>query len=61
MIELIVTLAIVGLIVWAVITFIPMPDAFKKAIIVIAIICVVVFVLKAFGIWGGHDIPVPKL
>ncbi len=61
MIELIVTLAIVGLIVWAVVTYIPMPVAFRNAIIIVAVVCVVVFVLRAFGLWGGSDIPVPNL
>ena len=63
MISLLVTIAVVGLIVWA-ITLIPMPQAFKTAIIVIAIICVVLYVLQVLGLWGGsamHDIPVPRL
>ncbi len=62
LLELIITLAIIGLIVWAITTYLPMPDLFKKAIYVVAAICVIIFVLNAFGIWhGGRDIPVPQL
>lgn len=62
MISLIVTVAIVGLIVWAIVTYIPMPPGFKNAIIVIAVICVLLFVLQAFGLLNGvKDVPVPRL
>ena len=61
MIELIVTIAILGLIVWAIVTFIPMPVGFKNVIYVVAIVCLVVFLLRAFGLWHGGDIPVPQL
>ncbi len=63
MIELIVTIAILGLIVWAITTLIPMPENFKKAIYIIALVCLLIFVLRAFGIVGPvvHDISVPQL
>ena len=64
MISLIVTLAIVGLIVWLVTAYIPMPEVFKKVIYVVAVVCVLLFVLRAFGILHStpiHDVPVPQL
>jgi hypothetical protein len=60
MISLIITLAIVGVIVWAIHTYIPMPPAFKTAIYIIAVVCVVFYVLSAFGLLN-RDIPVPQL
>lgn len=54
MITLLLTLAVIGFIVWAIVTYIPMPPLFKNAIIVIAIIIVLLYVLRAFGI---ADIP----
>lgn len=60
MLSLILTIAVIGIIVWAVITYIPMPEPFKKAIIIITAICVLAFVLNAFGVIG-RDIPVPQL
>ncbi len=62
MIALIVTIALVGLIVWLITTYIPMPPGYKRAIQIIALVCVILFVLKAFGLFEhAHDIPVPKL
>lgn len=63
MIGLIITLAILGLIVWLVVTFIPMPDGWKKAISIIALVCAIFYVLSVFGVWNGsvHDVPVPQL
>ena len=65
LISLIITLAIAGFLVWLITTFIPMPDGFKKAIYVVAALCIVFYLLRAFGlIFGlmGHgDIAVPQL
>ncbi len=61
MITLIVQLAIIGLIVWAITTFIPMDARIKKVIYVVAVVCVVVFLLRAFGLWPVADVPIPKL
>ena len=51
MIALIVTIALVGLIVWAVTTLIPMPPQFKTAIMVIAVVFLVLYVLSALGLY----------
>jgi hypothetical protein len=62
MITLIVYVAIIGLIVWAITTLIPMDPKFKQVIVVIAIVCVVLLVLSAFGLLPGHlDTSIPKL
>ena len=59
---LIVYVAIIGLIVWAITTLIPMDPKFKQVIVVIAIVCVVLLVLSAFGLLPSHiDTSVPKL
>ncbi len=60
MISLIVTLAVVGFLVWIITTYIPMNEGFKKAIVVVAIICVILYLLQAFGI-RSHDIGIPRL
>jgi hypothetical protein len=61
MIELIVTVAIVGLIVWAIYALVPMPEPFKKIILVIAVVCVALYVLQAFGLWHHSTVGVPQL
>lgn len=49
LLEMIITIALMGLIVWAV-TQIPMPEPFKRAIYAISILVLVVYVLQAFGV-----------
>lgn len=50
LIELVLLLAIVGFVVWLVVTYIPMPPVFQKAIIVVVVIILVLFVLRLLGI-----------
>lgn len=58
MIQIIVTLALVGLLVWAVTTLIPMPAAFARAIQVIGIVFCVLYVLSGFGLL--HTVGLPR-
>jgi hypothetical protein len=53
-ISLIVTIAIMGLVVYLVTTFIPMPAPFKKAIYVVAAVGLLFYLLYAFGLWDGQ-------
>lgn len=57
MISLILLIAIAGLIVWAVTTFIPMPQPFKLAIYAVAGLCLLLYLLNVFGV--GFDLPLP--
>jgi hypothetical protein len=50
LLELIILIALLGLVVWAVTNFIPMPPQFRTMIIVIAVVVVVLFVLQQFGL-----------
>ncbi len=50
MVTLLLTIALIGLLVWALTTFIPMPDGFKKAIYAVGIIVVILMALSAFGV-----------
>jgi hypothetical protein len=56
MIALVLTIALLGFLVWLVVTYIPMPDTFKKAIIVIAVILLILHLINLFGL----DIPLPR-
>ena len=47
MLSLILTIAVVGFIVWAIITYIPMPQPFQGIIILVAILVIV------FALFGG--------
>lgn len=54
MISLIITLALVGFVVWAVTTYIPMPEIFKYGIYAVVAIVLVLYIMRVFGI---SDIP----
>jgi hypothetical protein len=57
MLELLLTLAIVGFVAWLITTLVPMDPKIKQVIIGVAILLIVVFVIRAlFG-----DIPVPRI
>ena len=55
MLTLVLTIALSGFLVWLAITYIPMPDAFKKTLIVLVIIVLIIYLFRALGF---HDIPV---
>ena len=50
---LILWIAAIGFVVWLVTTYIPMPDIFKKVILVVVAIAVVLWVLGMFAPLGG--------
>lgn len=54
MIALLITLALVGLIVYLIVTYIPMPPPFKTIIYVVVAIFLIFYIMRVFGI---ADIP----
>ncbi len=58
MIALILTLAVVGFLVYAITTYIPMPAIFRTGILVIVAICVILYLMNVFGF---ADLPVPRV
>ncbi len=61
MISLVVTLLVVGVLLWLFETYVPMDATIKRIIQIVVIVCVIVYVLSAFGVLGRADIPVPQL
>jgi len=53
LINLVVTLIVVGILLWAVNTYIPMDAKIKKILNVIVVLVVVLWLLQAFGILGS--------
>lgn len=60
MIGLLVVLIVIGVLIWAVTTFIPMDSGIRTLIRVVGIVIALLYVLNAFGVLG-MDIGVPKL
>jgi len=53
LIQIVVVLVILGVIMWLVNTYIPMPAPFKTIIMVVVVIAVCLWLLSAFGILNG--------
>ena len=59
---LIITLIVVGVLLWLVNSYIPMDGKIKKILNVVVVICVVVWLLNVFGVIGhAGDIRVPQI
>ena len=62
LISLVVTLIVVGVLLWLVNTYIPMDGKIKKILNIVVVICVVLWLLNAFGILGrAGAIRVPQV
>lgn len=53
LVSLIITLVIVGVILWAVNTYIPMDSRIKQLLNVVVLIVVVLWLLQVFGVLGS--------
>lgn len=62
LISVVVTLVVVGLLLWLINTYIPMDGKIKQILNIVVVICVVVWLLYAFGVLGsGGNIRVPQV
>jgi hypothetical protein len=62
LISLVVTLIVVGVLLWLINAYIPMDGKIKKILNVVVVICVLVWLLSVFGVIGhSGDIRVPQL
>ena len=60
LIELILTIAFFGVLVWAILYLLPMPEPFRRAIIVVAVLGLAIYVLSAFNLFHFTDIKIGK-
>ena len=62
LISLVITLIVVGVLLWLVNTYIPMDGKIKKILNIVVVICVVVWLLYVFGILKhSGEIQVPQV
>lgn len=54
MFTLIAAIVAVGVIIWAINYAVPMEPVFKRAVTAVAIVCLVLYALKVFGLFDGH-------
>lgn len=62
MLHLVIVLVVIGVLLWAINQYLPMDAKIKQILNIVVVICVVIFLLNAFGILSGfNDIPVPRV
>ena len=62
LLSLVITLVVIGLILWAINVYLPIDAKIKKVINIVVVICVAIWLLNTFGVWGhAKEVPVPKL
>lgn len=59
--SLLLVLALLGVVTWALVTFLPMPSNIKMLIVIVAGIIGVLYVLSAFGVLGSLNMRVPTI
>ena len=52
LLSLVITLIVVGVLLWLVNTYIPMDGKIKNILNVVVVIAVVIWLLRVFGVWG---------
>ena len=61
LIGLLVLLIVIGLAVYFINTYIPLPAPFKQIILVVAVLVALILVLQAFGVLGSLNVRVPQI
>lgn len=62
LLTLLITLIVVGVLLWLINTYIPMDGKIKNILNIVVVICVVVWLLHVFGVINGSgDIRVPQV
>lgn len=57
MVSLLLTLIVVGVLLWAVNSFIPMAGPIKTILNAVVVICALLYVLSAFGLISSSHVP----
>ncbi len=62
LINVIITLVVIGVLLWLVNTYLPMDGKIKQILNIVVVICVVIWLLSVFGVLGhSGDIRVPQV
>jgi uncharacterized protein YhhL (DUF1145 family) len=60
-IQFIILCVVLGVIVWLVNTYAPIPQQIKTLILVAVVVVLLLILLQAMGIFSGADVPIPKV
>jgi hypothetical protein len=52
LITIVITLVVIGVVLWLINSFIPMASSIKTLLNVVVVVCTSVWLLQVFGLWG---------
>jgi hypothetical protein len=52
LITIVITLIVIGVVLWLINSFIPMASSIKTLLNVVVVVCTSVWLLQVFGLWG---------
>lgn len=52
LVRIVIALALIGFLVWVLITYVPMPEAFRRLIVVVVIIAALLWLLRWVGLFA---------
>ena len=59
LVSIVISLIVVGVLLWLINTYIPMDGKIKKVLNIVVMVVVVLWLLNVFGVWGHlHDVRV---
>jgi len=61
MLHLIIILAVIGILLWAVNTYVPMDPKIKRIMNIAVVVIVVLWLLSLFGILSAIDVPITRI
>lgn len=61
MLQVIITIIVVGILMWLVNTYVPMAPPIKNILMAVVVIALVLWLLQVFGVLGALNAPVPHL
>ncbi len=62
LLSLVLTLVVVGVLLWALNTYVPMDGGIKRIVNIVVVVCVVLWVLSVFGLFHRLDtVKVPQV
>lgn len=53
--------AVIGLVTWALVTYVPMPSPVRSAIIICAVVIIVLMLLTYTGLLSTFNAPMPRV
>lgn len=61
LLNVVLTLIVVGVVLWLINTYIPMQATIKKIINIVVVVVVVLWLLQGFGVIGGGSVKMPTV